>query len=193
MGGGKAKSCQWGEERRETDEKAPQRPCKRMGKMWVAGWRKWVARKWVARWRLVGARGWGRAGRARAGRNFGWEMPRAVCREGVCGCAGRHCAELPVLGAASEGAHGKERRALREVPFSTDTFGASKHGVGFWFSTAAQFGFLGQIPVTISSVSYFTVPPRAHPSTGSQSGSATPGRTQVPSNRSRGLLNCLRF
>ena len=31
------------------------------------------------------------------------------------------------------------------------------------------------------SVSYFTVPPRAHPSTGSQSGSATPGRTQVPS------------
>ena len=40
------------------------------------------------------------------------------------------------------------------------------------------------------SVSYFTVPPRAHPSTGSQSGSATPGRTQVPSTRSRGLLNC---
>ena len=36
------------------------------------------------------------------------------------------------------------------------------------------------------SVSYFTVPPRAHPSTGSQSGSATPGRTQVPSTRSRG-------
>ena len=40
------------------------------------------------------------------------------------------------------------------------------------------------------SVSYFTVPPRAHPSTGSQSGSATPGQTQVPSTRSRGLLNC---
>ena len=39
------------------------------------------------------------------------------------------------------------------------------------------------------SVSYFTIPPRAHP-TGSQSGSATPGRTQVPSTRSRGLLNC---
>ena len=38
------------------------------------------------------------------------------------------------------------------------------------------------------SVSYFTVPPRAHPSTGSQSGSATPGLTQVPSTRSRGLL-----
>ena len=34
------------------------------------------------------------------------------------------------------------------------------------------------------SVSYFTVPPRAHPSTGSQSSSATPGRTQVPSTRS---------
>ena len=33
------------------------------------------------------------------------------------------------------------------------------------------------------SVSYFTVPPRAHPSTGSQSGSATPGLTQVPSYR----------
>ena len=28
------------------------------------------------------------------------------------------------------------------------------------------------------SVSYFTVPPHAHPSTGSQSGSATPGLTQ---------------
>ena len=42
------------------------------------------------------------------------------------------------------------------------------------------------------SVSHFTVPPRAHPSTGSQSGSATPGLTQVevPSTRSRGLLNC---
>ena len=40
------------------------------------------------------------------------------------------------------------------------------------------------------SVSFFTVPPRAHPSTGSQSGSATPGLTQVPSTRSRGLLNC---
>ena len=38
------------------------------------------------------------------------------------------------------------------------------------------------------SVSYFTVPPRAHPSTGLQSGSATPGLTQVPSTRSRGLL-----
>ena len=31
------------------------------------------------------------------------------------------------------------------------------------------------------SVSYFTVPPRAHPSTGSQSGSASPDLTQVPS------------
>ena len=30
------------------------------------------------------------------------------------------------------------------------------------------------------SVSYFTVPPRAHPSTGSQSGSATPGLHEVP-------------
>ena len=28
------------------------------------------------------------------------------------------------------------------------------------------------------------------PSTGSQSGSAAPGLTQVPSTRSRGLLNC---
>ena len=36
------------------------------------------------------------------------------------------------------------------------------------------------------SVRYFTVPPRAHP-TGSQSGSAAPGLTQVPSSRSRGL------
>ena len=48
---------------------------------------------------------------------------------------------------------------------------------------------VGRGPVS-QSVSYFTVPPRAHPSTGSQSGSATPGRTQVPSTRSRGLLNC---
>ena len=41
----------------------------------------------------------------------------------------------------------------------------------------------------LSSVrfSYFTVPPRAHPSTGSQSGSAAPDLTQVPSTRSRGL------
>ena len=31
------------------------------------------------------------------------------------------------------------------------------------------------------SVIFFTVPPRAHPSTGSQSGSAAPGLTQVPS------------
>ena len=36
------------------------------------------------------------------------------------------------------------------------------------------------------SVSYFTVPPRAHPSTGSQSGSAAPGLTQVPSVNVRG-------
>ena len=49
-----------------------------------------------------------------------------------------------------------------------------------------------QVPQVKSSqsVSYFTVPPRAHPSTGSQSGSATPGLTQVPSTRSQGLLNC---
>ena len=38
------------------------------------------------------------------------------------------------------------------------------------------------------SVSYFTVTSRAHPSTGSQSGSAAPDLTQVPSTRSRGLL-----
>ena len=53
----------------------------------------------------------------------------------------------------------------------------------------------GRSPVRLSrytasqSVSYFTVPPRAHPSTSSQSGSAAPGLTQVPSTRSRGLLN----
>ena len=41
-------------------------------------------------------------------------------------------------------------------------------------------------PITIiitsvsQSVRYFTVPPRAHPSAGSQSGSAAPGLTQVP-------------
>ena len=38
-----------------------------------------------------------------------------------------------------------------------------------------------QVKSVSQSGSYFTVPPRAHPSTGSQSGSATPGRTQVPS------------
>ena len=51
----------------------------------------------------------------------------------------------------------------------------------------------GLHPVS-QSVSYFTVPPlppRAHPSTGSQSGSATPGLTQSTEySRSRGLLNC---
>ena len=40
--------------------------------------------------------------------------------------------------------------------------------------------FIHNTPVS-QSVGYFTVPPRAHPSTGSQSGSATPGLTQVPS------------
>ena len=40
--------------------------------------------------------------------------------------------------------------------------------------------------IVSQSVSFFTVPPRARPSTGSQSGSATPGLTQVPSTRSRG-------
>ena len=40
-----------------------------------------------------------------------------------------------------------------------------------------------KVKTVSQSVSYFTVPPRAHPSTGSQSGSATPGLTQVPSTR----------
>ena len=44
-----------------------------------------------------------------------------------------------------------------------------------------------QLKPVSQSVSYFTVPPRAQPSTGSQSGSAAPGLTQVPSTRSRGL------
>ena len=50
---------------------------------------------------------------------------------------------------------------------------------GFWFSVSVSQLF-----------AYFTVPPRAHrhPSTGSQSGSAAPNLTQVPSTRSRGLL-----
>ena len=43
---------------------------------------------------------------------------------------------------------------------------------------------------SVSQWFFFTVPPRAHPSTGSQSGSAAPGLTQVPSTRSRGPLNC---
>ena len=34
-------------------------------------------------------------------------------------------------------------------------------------------------------------PPRAHPSIDSQSGSAALDQTQVPSTRTRGLLNCL--
>ena len=37
------------------------------------------------------------------------------------------------------------------------------------------------------SVSYFTIPPRAHPSTGSQSGSAAPDLTQVPSTLAQSL------
>ena len=49
-------------------------------------------------------------------------------------------------------------------------------------------GFTSLVESVSQSVSYFTVPPRAHTSTGSQSGSATPGLTQVPSTRSRGLL-----
>jgi len=32
------------------------------------------------------ARVWVARGRARAGRNSGWEMPREGCREDVCGC-----------------------------------------------------------------------------------------------------------
>ena len=49
---------------------------------------------------------------------------------------------------------------------------------------------VSEISTSVSqSVSYFTVPPRAHPSTGSQSGSATPGLTQVPSTRSRHLTH----
>ena len=55
----------------------------------------------------------------------------------------------------------------------------------------ARASQISHVPVS-QSVSYFTVPPRAHPSTGSQSGSATPGLTQVPSTRSQGLLNCRR-
>ena len=48
----------------------------------------------------------------------------------------------------------------------------------------------GKVRIQSESVSQScTVPPRAHPSTGSQSGSATPGLTQVTSTRSRGLLN----
>ena len=49
------------------------------------------------------------------------------------------------------------------------------------------------IQLTLSQLfhCYFTIPPRAHPSTGSQSGSqsgsATPGLTQVPSTCSRVL------
>ena len=41
------------------------------------------------------------------------------------------------------------------------------------------------------SQTYFTVPPRAHPSAGSSSGSAAPVLTQVPSTRSRGLLKII--
>jgi hypothetical protein len=40
------------------------------------------------------------------------------------------------------------------------------------------------------SVSYFTVPPRAHPSTGSQSGSATPVLTQDPETHRRIRAGC---
>ena len=56
-------------------------------------------------------------------------------------------------------------------------------------SKARRKSSQGKNPVSLAVI-YFTVPRRAHPSTGSQSGSATPGQTQVPSTRSRGLLNC---
>ena len=53
------------------------------------------------------------------------------------------------------------------------------HGFVKRFCATDRFEKLLREPVS-QTVSYFTVPPRAHPSTGSQSGSATPGLTQVP-------------
>ena len=40
---------------------------------------------------------------------------------------------------------------------------------------STHLSIVSQLLSVSQSVSYFTVPPRAHPSTGSQSGSATPG------------------
>ena len=66
------------------------------------------------------------------------------------------------------------------------------HGFVKRFCATDRFEKLLWEPVS-QTVSYFTVPPRAHPSTGSQSGSATPGLTTNTSTEyslQRGLLNC---
>ena len=83
------------------------------------------------------------------------------------------------------------------VPIVSRVSSRVDSGIMFFGSTLArdpqgsESGNVHWEPLFSQSVSYFTVPPRAHPSTGSQSGSATPGQTQVPSTRSRGgLLNC---
>ena len=72
-------------------------------------------------------------------------------------------------GARARGAHG----------------GGGRH-VHFQFARERTERWRRVVQHVSQSVRYFTVPPRAHP-TGSQSGSAAPGLTQVPSSRSRGL------
>ena len=53
-----------------------------------------------------------------------------------------------------------------------------------------HINFPTHIGRTVSQSNSQLFHPRAHPSTGSQSGSAAPVQPQVPSTRSRGLLNC---
>ena len=78
-------------------------------------------------------------------------------------------------------------RSVRERPKS-----ARELGRVCPVSKARRKSCQGKNPVS-QSVSSFTVPPRAHPSTSSQSGSATPGRSNTSTEYSlpsRGLLNC---
>ena len=65
--------------------------------------------------------------------------------------------------------------AGRGVPFAVFCFAQPFH------STHRQNDSITVGCAVSQSVSYFTVPPRSHPSTGSQSGSTAPVLTQVPS------------
>jgi len=64
------------------------------------------------------ARVWVARGRARAGRNSGWEMPREGCREDVCGCGCENPRGVAGVGHAA-------RRSTLSVHLATDLFSPS--------------------------------------------------------------------
>ena len=69
--------------------------------------------------------------------------------------------------------------SIQLTPFSNCTGRPVMRTTGMGADRCSMAGMgVGAGSLKSQSVSYFTVPPRAHPSTGSQSGSATPGRTQ---------------